>query len=58
MPPNTEVEFKYDGDVVSIVKAAAAKRPRGVSESWTLRAHRGDVQLSTDEIMALTRGEP
>jgi AbrB family looped-hinge helix DNA binding protein len=57
--PNTEVEFKYDGDVVSIIKAAAAKRPtRGTRVVETLRAHRGDVQLSTDEIMALTRGEP
>ena len=56
--PNTEVEFKYNGDVVSIVKAVAGKRTtRGARVVQTLRAHRGDVQLSTDEIMALTRGE-
>ena len=57
--PNTEVEFKYNGEVVSIVKAVAGKRTtRGARVVQTLRAHRGDVQLSTDEIMALTRGEP
>jgi AbrB family looped-hinge helix DNA binding protein len=56
--PHTEVEFKYDGDVVSIVKAAAKRPTRGARVVETLRAHHGDVQLSTDEIMALTRGEP
>ena len=32
-------------------------RARGARVVETLRAHRGDVQLSTDEIMVLTRGE-
>jgi AbrB family looped-hinge helix DNA binding protein len=56
--PNTEIEFIYDGDVVAIIKAAAAKRPtRGARIVATLEAHRKDLRMSTDEIMALTRGE-
>jgi AbrB family looped-hinge helix DNA binding protein len=57
--PNTEVEFKYDGDVVSIVKAADAKHAtRGARIVENLRAHGKGVRMTTDEIMALTRGEP
>ena len=57
--PNTEVEFKYDGDVVSIVKAADAKRAtRGARIVENLRTHGKGVRMTTDEIMALTRGEP
>jgi AbrB family looped-hinge helix DNA binding protein len=56
--PNTEVEFTYDGDVVAIVKAAAAKRAtRGEKVVAALRARRSDLRMSTDEIMALTRGD-
>ena len=57
--PNTEVEFKYDGDVVSIVKAADAKRAtRGARIVENLRTHGKGVRMTTDELMALTRGEP
>jgi AbrB family looped-hinge helix DNA binding protein len=56
--PNTEVEFVYEGDVVSIVKAADAKRAtRGGRVTATLREHGKGVRMSTDEIMALTRGD-
>ena len=56
--PNTEVEFTYDGDVVSIIKAADAKRAtRGARIVENLRAHGKGVRMTTDEIMALTRGE-
>jgi AbrB family looped-hinge helix DNA binding protein len=49
----TEVEFAVDGDGVRIVKAAEQPR-RGRSTATRLRG-RGDVPVTTDEIMALTR---
>ena len=55
--PHTEVDFELDGDAVRIVKA---KAPRG--ESRGERAVRllrgtGTVRMTTDEIMALMRGD-
>ena len=56
--PNTEVEFRFDGDVVTLVKAVAARRPtRGELLVRHLERNRGHIAMSTDEIMALTRGE-
>ena len=56
--PETEVEFIVEGDVVRIVKAAAARRTsRGGRAVELLRRSSGNVSMSTDEIMALTRGE-
>ena len=58
--PHTEVDFAYDGKVVSIVRAKTPKRPgRGAELIARMRGHaigRGP-NLSTDEIMALTRGD-
>jgi AbrB family looped-hinge helix DNA binding protein len=55
--PHTEVEFKFDGKAVRIVRAQSGKKPgRGGRIVAHLRG-RGDVAMSTDEIMALTRGE-
>jgi len=55
--PNTEVEFEFDGRVVRIVRARARRRPgRGVRLVAHLRG-RGDVAMSTDEILALTRAD-
>jgi AbrB family looped-hinge helix DNA binding protein len=55
--PNTEVEFEFDGEVVRIVRAKARKKKsRGARLVAHLRG-RGDVALSTDAIMALTRGD-
>jgi len=54
--PNTEVDFEFDGTAVRIVPAAA--RTKG-SRRARLVAHlrgRGDVAMTTDAIMALTRG--
>jgi AbrB family looped-hinge helix DNA binding protein len=55
--PNTEVEFEFDGKAVRIWQA----RPRtGRGSGAQLVAHmrgRGDGTMTTDEIMALTRGE-
>jgi AbrB family looped-hinge helix DNA binding protein len=55
--PQTEVEFQLDGKVVRIVRAKTGKR--GGGRGARLVAHlrgRGDVAMSTDAIMALTRG--
>lgn len=55
--PDTDVEFSFDGEVVRLVptrgKAGATRGTRAVAR---LRGT-GDVAMSTDEIMALTRGE-
>lgn len=57
--PNTEVEFIIDGDLVMLVKAAEARRPtRGERAVGHLRAHPARTDMTTDEIMALMRGEP
>ena len=55
--PHTNVDFEFDGNVVRILPAAApAKSGRGARVIAHLRG-RGDVAMSTDAIMALTRGE-
>ncbi len=55
--PHTEVEFEYDGTDVRIVRAKArGDKSRGARVVAHLRG-RGDVAMSTDEIMALTRGD-
>ncbi len=56
--PETEVEFVLDGRGVRIIKASAARQPtRGAKAVRLLRAKRPVVQRTTDEIMALTRGD-
>jgi AbrB family looped-hinge helix DNA binding protein len=52
--PNTEVEFEVDGDAVKIRKARHG-RGRGAALIRHMRG-RGSGRLTTDEIMALTRG--
>ncbi len=56
--PHTEVEFEVAGDHARIRKA---RRPAGsgARANKALEALRGtaDARMSTDEIMALTRGE-
>jgi AbrB family looped-hinge helix DNA binding protein len=52
--PHTEVNFEFDGKAVRIVRANNRSKDRR-----RLIAHlrgRGDVAMSTDAIMALTRG--
>jgi AbrB family looped-hinge helix DNA binding protein len=53
--PNTEVDFEMDGDTVKIRKAGSANR-RGQRIVEHLRG-RATTKMTTDEIMALTRGE-
>jgi AbrB family looped-hinge helix DNA binding protein len=61
--PNTEVDFEFDGRWVRIRRVRPSngrrnkKRTRGDRLIEYLRGHRGDVPMTTAEIMALTRGE-
>jgi AbrB family looped-hinge helix DNA binding protein len=55
--PHTEVDFEFDGKSVRIVRARQPKSPgRGDRLIAHLRG-RGNVAMTTDEIMALTRGK-
>jgi AbrB family looped-hinge helix DNA binding protein len=51
--PGTEVEFQVDGNTVRIVPAVQGSRGRRIVEHLRGRA---TVNMTTDEIMALTRG--
>lgn len=54
--PHTEVEFLYDGKAVKIVRADRNKKAsRGARLVEHMRG-RGTVKLTTDQIMAMTRG--
>lgn len=55
--PNTEVEFVVDGDAVRLVAAEGTQRES--LGQRTVRALRGSAKasMSTDDILALTRGE-
>ena len=55
--PETEVDFVVVGNSVKIVRAARKKK---LSRGETIVRHlrgRGTRRMTTDEIMALTRGE-
>ncbi len=56
--PNSEVEFEVVGQAVRIrkVRRTKSRETRGKSLVSRLRG-RGGVRMSTDEILALTRGE-
>lgn len=54
--PHTEVEFSVRGDTVILRKAKGAARGRGRRLIERMRG-RGTVPMTTDQIMALTRGE-
>ena len=56
--PNTDVEFVVDGGDVRIVKAVSGSRSsRGAKALLRLRESGGRIRMTTDEIMALTRGD-
>lgn len=55
--PHTEVTFEFDGKTVRLVPAKARRKDaRGARVVAHLRG-RGDVAMSTEAIMALTRGD-
>jgi AbrB family looped-hinge helix DNA binding protein len=56
--PDTEVEFKVQGGQVVLTPA---KKPGSKTRGQLLvekMVGRGDINLTTDEIMAMTRGYP
>jgi AbrB family looped-hinge helix DNA binding protein len=55
--PNTEVDFDFDGQYVRIRRARSKKGSNRVERLSERMRGRGDVKMTTDEIMALTRGE-
>jgi AbrB family looped-hinge helix DNA binding protein len=56
--PYTEVEFVVELDGVPIVKKRQTSRPtRGATVVERRRRNSGRIVLSTDEVMALTRGD-
>jgi AbrB family looped-hinge helix DNA binding protein len=55
--PHTEVNFEFDGKAVRIVRAKNSKRPGRGSRLVAHLRGRGDIPMSTDEIMSLTRGQ-
>jgi AbrB family looped-hinge helix DNA binding protein len=55
--PDTEVDFEFDGEAVRIIKAKAPQRESRGQRAVRLLRGTGTVRMSTDEIMALTRGE-
>jgi AbrB family looped-hinge helix DNA binding protein len=56
--PHTEVEFIVEKDGVRIVKAGDARKPtRGSMLVERLRRNAGQVTMTTDEILSLTRGD-
>jgi AbrB family looped-hinge helix DNA binding protein len=54
--PNTEVDFIVKGNTVQIVKSADPDKSRGKKLVARMRG-KATVKMSTDQIMALTRGE-
>lgn len=54
--PHTEVIFEVDDDTVRIRRADEGERRRGKLLTRHMRG-RATVAMTTDEIMALTRGE-
>jgi AbrB family looped-hinge helix DNA binding protein len=57
--PHTEVEFAYEANgTVRIFRAAkkGKRKSRGEEAIERMRG-RGDIKMTTEEIMALTRGE-
>ena len=56
--PGTEVEFSAGSDAVEVRPRRPGKRQPTVFDSWlTKAAGSARTRLSTDEIMAITRGE-
>ncbi len=54
--PETEVEFRVEGNAVRLVKAPMrGRQTRGGSIVGRLRGS-ADVRMTTEQIMALTRG--
>lgn len=55
--PNTEVEFVFDEERRVVLRPKVGARSRGDRLVAKLRGFKGKFSMSTDELMALTRGE-
>jgi AbrB family looped-hinge helix DNA binding protein len=55
--PETEVEFEFDGEVVKLKKVNSSEKINRGRRLVSLLRGKGDVALTTDQIMALTRGD-
>lgn len=55
--PHTEVEFQFDGETVRIVPAGTPKQPTRGERLVAHMTGRGVNRMTTEEIMALTRGD-
>ena len=55
--PGTEVELVLEGNTVRIVPTGPAPRTKGAVLAAHLRG-RGDIKVTTDEVMRMTRGLP
>jgi len=55
--PGTEVDFETDGETVRIVRAERCRGETRGQRAVRLLRGSGTVKMSTDEIMALMRGE-
>ena len=55
--PHTEVEFQYDGKIVQSVRAKDTKKMGRGARGVAHLCGSGDIAMSTDEIMALTRDD-
>lgn len=56
LAPNMEVEFAIEKDKI-VLRKAKTQKSRGALAVERLRSARPRTSLSTDEILALTRGE-
>lgn len=56
LQPGDEIVFEVDGDSLRLHKSASSPR-RGRRIVEHLLAKEADVPMSTDELMALTRGD-
>lgn len=57
--PGTELDMCFEGDGVLLLRARATPRTENISRGSQFIARligSGDIQLSTDKIMKLTRG--
>jgi len=54
--PHTEVDFEIEGNAVRLVRTERPEESRGERLVRSLRG-RATAAMSTDEIMALTRGD-
>jgi AbrB family looped-hinge helix DNA binding protein len=55
--PHTEVKFEFDGNAVRIVRVQNTKNHGRGSRLIAHLRGRGDIAMSTDAIMALTRNK-